>query len=201
MFYTSRTGTTYLLNLIDTPGHVDFTTEVLRSLSATQGAILLVDATQGVQAQTLAVLQAARRRKLAILPVLNKLDLPSAEPEKVALQVARLLSTTTSAHDQDHQSRPGEMIKISAKTGKGVEQLLDALVAQLPPPIADPARPLRAFVFDSWFDHFQGVVSLVSIADGRIKKGCVSCSCPPIHFHAYHIACPIPLWRNQTWLC
>lgn len=171
MFYTSRTGTTYLLNLIDTPGHVDFTTEVLRSLSATQGAILLVDATQGVQAQTLAVLQAARRRKLAILPVLNKLDLPSAEPEKVALQVARLLSTTTSAHDQDHQSRPGEMIKISAKTGKGVEQLLDALVAQLPPPIADPARPLRAFVFDSWFDHFQGVVSLVSIADGRIKKG------------------------------
>ena len=162
MFYTSQSGITYLLNLIDTPGHVDFTTEVLRSLSATQGAILLVDATQGVQAQTLAVLQAARRRRLTILPVLNKLDLPSAEPEKVALQVGRLLD----------DSRPDEdIIKISAKTGQGVEDLLEALVAKLPPPVADPNRPLRAFVFDSWFDHFQGVVSLVSIADGRIQKG------------------------------
>ncbi|KAI9628129.1 hypothetical protein KEM48_011807 [Puccinia striiformis f. sp. tritici PST-130] len=162
MFYTSQSGKTYLLNLIDTPGHVDFTTEVLRSLSATQGAILLVDATQGVQAQTLAVLQAARRRKLTILPVLNKLDLPSAEPEKVALQVGRLLS-----NDDAHN----DIIKISAKTGDGVQDLLDALVHKLPPPIADPHQPLRAFVFDSWFDHFQGVVSLVSIADGRIQKG------------------------------
>ncbi|KAI7961480.1 hypothetical protein MJO28_001969 [Puccinia striiformis f. sp. tritici] len=162
MFYTSQSGKTYLLNLIDTPGHVDFTTEVLRSLSATQGAILLVDATQGVQAQTLAVLQAARRRKLTILPVLNKLDLPSAEPEKVALQVGRLLS-----NDDAHN----DIIKISAKTGDGVQDLLDALVLKLPPPIADPHQPLRAFVFDSWFDHFQGVVSLVSIADGRIQKG------------------------------
>lgn len=162
MFYTSKAGITYLLNLIDTPGHVDFTTEVLRSLSATQGAILLVDATQGVQAQTLAVLQAARRRRLKILPVLNKLDLPSAEPEKVASQVARLLID---------DSGPADILKISAKTGKGVDHLLEALVAQLPPPVADPDQPLRAFVFDSWFDHFQGVVSLVSIADGRIKKG------------------------------
>ncbi|KAA1126042.1 Translation factor guf1 mitochondrial [Puccinia graminis f. sp. tritici] len=163
MFYTSPSGITYLLNLIDTPGHVDFTTEVLRSLSATQGAILLVDATQGVQAQTLAVLQAARRRRLTILPVLNKLDLPSAEPEKVALQVGRLVTNEGSA--------PGEIIKISAKTGLGVEHLLEALVNKLPPPVADPNRPLRAFVFDSWFDHFQGVVSLVSIADGKIQKG------------------------------
>ncbi|KAI9618132.1 hypothetical protein H4Q26_012476 [Puccinia striiformis f. sp. tritici PST-130] len=116
-------GKTYLLNLIDTPGHVDFTTEVLRSLSATQGAILLVDATQGVQAQTLAVLQAARRRKLTILPVLNKLDLPSAEPEKVALQVGRLLS-----NDDAHN----DIIKISAKTGDGVQDLLDALVQNYP---------------------------------------------------------------------
>ncbi|POW19080.1 hypothetical protein PSHT_05100, partial [Puccinia striiformis] len=162
MFYTSQSGKTYLLNLIDTPGHVDFTTEVLRSLSATQGAILLVDATQGVQAQTLAVLQAARRRKLTILPVLNKLDLPSAEPEKVALQVGRLLS-----NDDAHN----DIIKISAKTGDGVQDLLDALVPQITPAYRDPHQPLRAFVFDSWFDHFQGVVSLVSIADGRIQKG------------------------------
>ncbi|KNZ62937.1 translation factor GUF1, mitochondrial [Puccinia sorghi] len=174
MFYTSQSGITYLLNLIDTPGHVDFTTEVLRSLSATQGAILLVDATQGVQAQTLAVLQAARRRRLRILPVLNKLDLPSAEPEKVASQVAQLLID---------DSGPANILKISAKTGRGVDHLLESLVAQLPPPVADPDQPLRAFVFDSWFDHFQGVVSLVSIADGRIKKGfCHSLPIIPPHF-------------------
>lgn len=159
MFYNSpKTGQTYLLNLIDTPGHVDFTTEVLRSFSASQGAILLVDATQGVQAQTLAVLDAARRRQLSILPVLNKLDLPSAEPEQVAAQVTRLTGRE-------------EVIKISAKTGQGVERMLEELIDTVPPPSGDRAHPMRALVFDTWFDHFQGVVSLVALADGRLIKG------------------------------
>lgn len=150
----------YLLNLIDTPGHVDFTTEVLRSLAAAEAAILLVDASQGVQAQTLAVLAAARRQGLLILPVLNKIDLPAAEPDRVAAELAKLT-----------HSNPAEVLRISAKTGEGVEKVLDRLIQRVPPPAGDRSRPVRAFVFDSWFDHFQGVVSLVKLADGSLKKG------------------------------
>ncbi|MBW0469497.1 hypothetical protein O181_009212, partial [Austropuccinia psidii MF-1] len=159
MFYNSpKNHLTYLLNLIDTPGHVDFTTEVLRSLSVTQGAILLIDATQGVQAQTLAVLRAARLRQLKILPVLNKIDLPSAEPDRIAQQVSRLTGQT-------------EIFKISAKTGDGVQDLLQAIIDKFPAPTGDRNQSMRAFVFDSWFNHFHGVVLLVSIVDGSLKKG------------------------------
>lgn len=170
MFYTSKSGKTYLLNLIDTPGHVDFTTEVLRSLSVTQGAILLIDATQGVQAQTLAVLQAARKRNLKIIPVLNKLDLPSADPEKVSNQVRRLIDPHQAPNHSSNDPHP-KILRISAKTGDRVEELLESLVSELPCPQADRLKPMRAFVFDSWFDHFQGVVSLISIVEGRIQKG------------------------------
>ncbi|KAG0144527.1 hypothetical protein CROQUDRAFT_659847 [Cronartium quercuum f. sp. fusiforme G11] len=149
----------YLLNLIDTPGHVDFSTEVFRSLAAADAAILLVDATQGVQAQTLAVLSAARRHSLPVFPVLNKIDLPAAEPERVEDEIKRLLGG------------PEPVIRISAKTGEGVGEVVDRLIERVPKPKGCREKPLRAFVFDSWFDHFQGVVSLVKLADGTLKKG------------------------------
>ncbi|CAH7685752.1 GTP-binding protein lepa, partial [Phakopsora pachyrhizi] len=176
MFYkSSKTGQRYLLNLIDTPGHVDFTTEVLRSLSVSKGVILLVDSTQGVEAQTLSVLEAAKRKRLRILPVLNKIDLPSSEPERVSNQVKNLLGLSSSKSNTLKCDGGGEedvkILKISAKTGDGVEEVLESLIENIPSADGDRSEPMRAFVFDSWFDHFQGVVSLVSLVDGCLKKG------------------------------
>ncbi|KAH9823557.1 P-loop containing nucleoside triphosphate hydrolase protein [Melampsora americana] len=150
----------YLLNLIDTPGHVDFSTEVLRSLTVADAAILLVDSTQGIQSQTLSVLSSALRRELPIIPVLNKIDLPASEPDRIGIELAKLTGV-----------KEDQVLRISAKTGIGVGSLLDRLIKEVPLPKGQLDKPLRAFVFDSWFDHFHGVVSLVKVADGVLKKG------------------------------
>lgn len=162
MFYTppDQPRQKYLLNLIDTPGHVDFSTEVLRSLNVADAAILLVDSTQGIQSQTLSVLSSALRRELPIIPVLNKIDLPASEPDRIGNELAKL---TGVGEDQ--------VLRISAKTGIGVERLLERLIKEVPIPKGESDKPLRAFVFDSWFDHFHGVVSLIKLADGALKKG------------------------------
>lgn len=148
------------LNLIDTPGHVDFTYEVSRSLMACEGAILVVDATQGIQAQTLANVYLAMEANLSIIPVINKIDLPAAEPEKVANEVSSLLGC-----DKD------EILRISAKEGTHVEGLLDMVIEQIPPPGGNSAKPLRALIFDSVYDDYRGVILYVRIVDGNLKKG------------------------------
>lgn len=158
--YTARDGKTYLLNFIDTPGHVDFSYEVSRSLAACEGAILVVDAAQGVEAQTVAVCYTAIDQSLEILPVLNKIDLPQAEPERVISEIEDIIGLE--AHDA---------IRVSAKSGFGVEDVLEALVARIPPPHGDIEAPLQALIIDSWFDSYLGVVSLVRIANGSLKKG------------------------------
>ncbi|MDP2599561.1 MAG: translation elongation factor 4 [Deltaproteobacteria bacterium] len=156
--YTAKDGQEYEFNLIDTPGHVDFYYEVSRSLAACEGALLLVDASQGVEAQTVANAMMAMEQGLELIPVINKVDLPSAEPERVRKEIEDILALDAS-----------EAIGASGKTGVGVEEILEAIVKKLPPPKGHPDRPLRALITDSWFDSYQGVVMLVRIVDGSIK--------------------------------
>ena len=150
---------TYVLNLIDTPGHVDFTYEVSRSLAACEGAILLVDAAQGIEAQTLANLYLALENNLTIIPVLNKIDLPAAQPEKYAAEIAHIIGCD-----------PATVLKVSAKTGVGVEELLNEVVKQVPAPVGDPDAAARALIFDSVYDTYRGVVTYVRVIDGRIPE-------------------------------
>ncbi|MCP0914188.1 elongation factor 4 [Legionella septentrionalis] len=158
--YKSRDGKTYLLNFIDTPGHVDFSYEVSRSLAACEGAILVVDAAQGVEAQTVAVCYTAIDQGLEVLPVLNKIDLPQAEPERVITEIEDIIGLE--AHDA---------IRVSAKSGLGVEDVLEALVNRIPAPQGEIAAPLQALIIDSWFDSYLGVISLVRIVNGSLRKG------------------------------
>ena len=150
----------YDLNLIDTPGHVDFSYEVSRSLQACEGAVLVVDASQGIQAQTLANVYLALEQDLTIIPVLNKVDLPAADVPRVSKEVINLLGCDES-----------EIIKISAKTGENVEQVLAAIVERIAPPSGEPDRPTRALIFDSYYDDYRGVILYVRVVDGQIKKG------------------------------
>ena len=156
--YYKLDGQTYELNLIDTPGHVDFTYEVSRSLAACEGAILLVDCAQGIEAQTLANLYLAMENNLTIIPVLNKIDLPAAQPEKFAEELANLIGC-----------KPEDCLRVSGKTGEGVEVLLDQIVKQLPPPVGDPKAPTRALIFDSVYDSYRGVVTYVRVVDGHLS--------------------------------
>jgi GTP-binding protein LepA len=158
--YQAKDGQTYQMNLIDTPGHVDFSYEVSRSLAACEGAVLVVDASQGVEAQTLANVYLALDNNLEIIPVLNKIDLPAADPEGVKRQI------------EDHIGLDASnAILASAKEMKGITEILDAIVEKVPAPKADRSAPLRALIFDSWFDSYQGVVTLVRVMDGTINKG------------------------------
>ncbi len=156
--YTANDGQTYQLNFIDTPGHVDFSYEVSRSLSACEGALLVVDAAQGVEAQTVAVCYTAIEQGLEVLPVLNKIDLPQAEPEKVITEIEDIIGI------QAHNA-----LRISAKTGLGIADLLEQLVATVPPPTGDASAPLQALIIDSWFDSYLGVVSLVRVMQGTLR--------------------------------
>ncbi|MGW4730659.1 translation elongation factor 4 [Streptomyces shenzhenensis] len=152
-------GNTHILNMIDTPGHVDFTYEVSRSLAACEGTILLVDAAQGIEAQTLANLYLAMENDLTIIPVLNKIDLPAAQPEKFSEELANLVGC-----------EPDDVLKVSAKTGLGVEALLDKAVAEIPPPVGVQDAPARAMIFDSVYDSYRGVVTYVRVVDGKLNK-------------------------------
>ncbi|BAW80853.1 GTP-binding protein LepA [Candidatus Nitrosoglobus terrae] len=156
--YQGRSGENYELNFIDTPGHVDFSYEVSRSLAACEGALLIVDASQGVEAQSVANCYTAIEQGLEVVPVLNKIDLPSADPEKVCQEIEEIIGL-----DASHA------LQVSAKTGQGIEEVLEALIERIPPPKGDPAAPLRALIIDSWFDNYLGVISLVRVVDGSLK--------------------------------
>ncbi len=151
-------GKDYILNMIDTPGHVDFTYEVSRSLAACEGAILLVDCAQGIEAQTLANLYLAMENNLTIIPVLNKIDLPAAQPEKFAAELAKLIGC-----------KPEDCLRVSGKTGEGVRELLDEIVKQIPAPTGDSTKPARALIFDSVYDTYRGVVTYVRVVDGKLS--------------------------------
>ncbi|HEY0515889.1 MAG TPA: translation elongation factor 4 [Solirubrobacteraceae bacterium] len=160
VFYTARDGETYQLHLIDTPGHVDFTYEVSRSLAACEGALLVVDASQGVEAQTVANTYLAVDSGLELIPCLNKIDLPGAEPERVAGEVSELIGED-----------PETILRISGKTGEGVQEVLEELIRRVPPPRGDPEAPPRALIFDSEFDQYRGVVAYIRVVDGVFRKG------------------------------
>ncbi|KAJ1905426.1 Translation factor guf1 mitochondrial, partial [Tieghemiomyces parasiticus] len=159
MFYTYQ-GKKYLVNLIDTPGHVDFSYEVSRSLAACQGTILLVDSSQGIQAQTVANFYLAFGEGLAIVPILNKVDLPGADVEKVAAQLENAFEVDTA-----------DALAISAKSNLNVDQVLPRIIERVPPPVGDPRAPLRALLFDSWYDSYVGVICLIRVVDGEIRPG------------------------------
>ena len=158
--YKAKDGQTYELNLMDTPGHVDFAYEVSRSLAACEGSLLVVDASQGVEAQTLANVYQAIDAKHEIVPVLNKIDLPAAEPDRVKQQIEDVIGLPAD-----------DAVMISAKTGLNIEGVLEALVTRLPPPTGDASKPLTALLVDSWYDQYLGVVILVRVKDGRLKRG------------------------------
>jgi len=158
--YKARDGKTYALHLIDTPGHVDFTYEVSRSLAACEGALLLVDATQGVQAQTIANVNLAMANNLTIIPVINKIDLASSDVEGTKHSISEVL-----------QLDAADALPISAKEGRGVPEVLEAIIARIPPPCGDPRAPFKALIFDSWFDNYQGVIVLARLVDGSIRPG------------------------------
>src|SRR3954467_3289703 len=160
VFHTTQAGETYQLHLIDTPGHVDFTYEVSRSLAACEGALLVVDASQGVEAQTVANTYLAIDSGLELIPTMNKVDLPGAEPERVGEEIADLIGEA-----------PEEVRRISAKTGEGVQELLDEIVERVPPPHGDPAAPPRALIFDSEDDQYRGGIAHIRGVDGTFKKG------------------------------
>jgi GTP-binding protein LepA len=160
LFYNAADGERYQLNMIDTPGHVDFSYEVSRSLAACDGALLVVDATQGVEAQSVANCNTALEQGLEVLPAINKIDLPSAEPERVAREIEEIIGI---------EAR--DALRVSAKTGEGVQALLERLIERIPAPKGDPAAPLQALIIDSWFDNYMGVVSLVRVVNGALKQG------------------------------
>ncbi len=160
MSYAAKDGEVYELNLIDTPGHVDFTYEVSRSLAACEGAILVVDASQGIQAQTLSNLFLAMDAGLEIIPVLNKIDLPGAEPDRRRQEVCDLIGCL-----------PEDVLSVSAKEGVGVPELLEQIVQLVPPPKGNPDGPLRALIFDSYYDKYRGAIPSIRVVDGEIRKG------------------------------
>jgi GTP-binding protein LepA len=160
LLYDARDGERYELNLIDTPGHVDFSYEVSRSLAACDGALLVVDASQGVEAQSVANCYTAIEQGLEVLPVINKIDLPSADPERVVKEIEDIIGITAD-----------DAVRVSAKTGEGVPELLEALILRIPAPKGDPQAPLQALIVDSWFDNYVGVVSLVRVVNGVLKVG------------------------------
>src|SRR6185312_5423635 len=154
----ARKDDPFVLNMIDTPGHVDFTYEVSRSLAACEGAVLLVDAAQGIEAQTLANLYLAMENDLTVIPVLNKIDLPAAQPERYAEEIAHILGGS-----------PDDVLRVSGKTGEGVGALLDRVVAEVPAPVGDADAPARAMIFDSVYDIYRGVITYIRVVDGRIS--------------------------------
>ncbi len=158
--YLARAGERYELNLIDTPGHVDFSYEVSRSLAACEGALLVVDASQGVEAQSVANCYTAIEQGLEVVPVINKIDLPSADPDRVTTEIEEIIGIDAS-----------EAVRVSAKTGEGVPELLEQIIRRIPPPRGDPAAPVQALIIDSWFDNYVGVVSLVRVVNGTLRRG------------------------------
>jgi len=158
--YTADDGEQYQLNLIDTPGHVDFTYEVSRSLQSCEGALLVVDASQGVEAQTLANTYLALHHNLELIPVINKIDLPSAEPERIREQIEQVIGLDAR-----------DAVLTSAKQGVGIHEILEAVVHLVPPPRGNLEAPLRALIFDSWFDPYRGVICLVRVVDGSVRVG------------------------------